>query len=522
MTRLITSTCCGIGGGISNPIEIGANTPIPRSIFLPPGFVPNQQVTGSNDIFYPAGRPLPVEVLVPIGTVFPIPFHIPAGLPLSDTWSEDKSSNGTLFLPLNFWDGPHTVTCNEPCGIVFPPLTTTTTWTPPPVYYKTKSTTVTTTVPPYTTELITISKTRVSRTQPTQTIRPKPGPKPICFWLPIINIPICPPALRPFPPLVPEVTLIPVPPGGTPGPTNPGNKPPGEEGGEKSCALRLDFTDDDGSDSSGDSYPGAGKDNRPVNYTPPGAGVGQPNTVTVTVRPTEIVTVTQDSTTVIVVTPTNPYPYTWTNQYATYSLACESSTIANYGGFLVTGCAGTSSTIWPRGTPDPQPDPTNNPPNPQPTKGWYECNDGETGPWGQFCPGLGTGLRNGLDKCSELCDYIVENCPRGEESKSYSSSVGFFKWIRARGAYYDGRDCPTDKNNCMPFCKKAAFGPFAQGPNYSGAYSLGCDSSRERKIALFHSRGGCASRIGGLRVGDGFFEYAGDESLIGMSPAYYD
>lgn len=215
-------------------MEIGAGTPIPRPLFLPAGFIPNQQVMAADETVYTGGQPLPREILIPIGTIFPIPFIIPPGLPLSNTWSpvlsEDK--NGTLYLVGDFWSGNHSVFCSYPCTLVFPPLTTSTTWTPPIITYQIQSTTTSTIIPPYTTELIRVSKTTVQRELPakaTHTIDPKPHPKPLCFRLPLIGIRLCPPELKPFPPPVPTVTIIPIPPGGKPGPTAPGNRPTPEE-----------------------------------------------------------------------------------------------------------------------------------------------------------------------------------------------------------------------------------------------------------------------------------------------------
>jgi chitinase len=40
--RRITSTCCGTGGSVGNPILIPAGVPTPMDIPLPAGFTPNQ------------------------------------------------------------------------------------------------------------------------------------------------------------------------------------------------------------------------------------------------------------------------------------------------------------------------------------------------------------------------------------------------------------------------------------------------------------------------------------------------
>lgn len=232
-------------GGVSNPLEIGAGAPLPRSMFLPPGFVPNQPVTASDGTVYLPGQPLPREILIPIGTTFPVPLIIPPGLPLSNTWSPvtNGTGNGTLYLTGDFWNGPHSVWCSYPCTLVFPPITSTTTWTPPPITYKTKAATTSTILPPLTTELIRISKTTVTRQQPakaTHIIFPKPHPRPMCIRLPIIRIMICPPKLKPFPPPVPTVTIIPIPPGGKPGPTTEDNRPTQEE--EQVSVVQSSFT----------------------------------------------------------------------------------------------------------------------------------------------------------------------------------------------------------------------------------------------------------------------------------------
>lgn len=214
-------------------------------MFLPAGFVPNQPIPASDGSVYPPGQPLPREILIPIGTTFPIPLLVPPGLPLSNTWSPEAdgdydNGNGTLYLVPDFWDGPRSVWCSYPCTLVFPPITSTTTWTPPVITYKTDKSSASTTIPPYTTELIRISRTTVERrNQPTSTaahiILPLPHPKPLCFRLPLIRVKICPPKLRPFPPPVPPVTIIPIPPGTKPEPTNKDNKATPEEEEVRHC-----------------------------------------------------------------------------------------------------------------------------------------------------------------------------------------------------------------------------------------------------------------------------------------------
>ncbi|KAJ6790315.1 hypothetical protein PWT90_11148 [Aphanocladium album] len=388
LCRLITSTCCGVQGGVSNPIEIGARVPIPRPMFLPPGFIPNQPVTDKNGATFAAGQPLSQEILVPIGAIFPVPFLIPPGLPLSDTWSPDarnNTGNRTLYLIPGFWNGPHTIKCQFPCTIVFPPMTTSTSWSPPPITIGSDPTKTTTTIPPYTTELIKISRTTVEtqKSQPTQTIYPKPGRKPLCFKLPIVKIRICPPAFKVFPPPVPPVTILPIPPGGKPEPTNTNNEPTPEEEQEEeedddeeeeeSLCMAGPYSDDsDGADGAGDdSYPGAGTDNTPDDYQTPGAGIGRPSTSiitatkTVTVTPT--VTVTNDVT--ITVAPTDYYKFTSTRGSGD-TVVCQSSGVIDFFGEKISTCEGERSVIPRTTTSEPPPPPP--PPAQTIAWGWFQ------------------------------------------------------------------------------------------------------------------------------------------------------
>ncbi|KAK0648213.1 hypothetical protein B0T16DRAFT_444342 [Cercophora newfieldiana] len=277
--RLITSTYCGVGGSVSNPIVIGAGTAIPRPLILPRGYKPNQPVKDDRGTWYLPNNPLPSDIVVPIGFIFPIPFIIPRGLPLSDLWSDDgqnDDTNGTLYLPPGFWAGDRKVSCYYPCTLVFPPLTTTTTWDPPSVTVTTSGRTTTTDPPPYTTEWISISKTTIasdSGSPETRVVQPSPAPKPLCFTLDliIIKIQLCPPELKPFPPPVPSITIFPPPPGQRP---EQDNKPtPEQQQSEEiedeedyGVCLLVDVLDDedywDSSDSD-NTYPGAGADNQP-------------------------------------------------------------------------------------------------------------------------------------------------------------------------------------------------------------------------------------------------------------------
>jgi hypothetical protein len=204
-------------------------------MFLPAGFIPNQAVTADDGIVYPAGKPLDKEIIVPIGTIFPVPFSIPKGFPLSNTWSpdpeDDSEEDGSLiYLPGDFWTGPFSVSCSFPCTLVFPPVTTTTSWDPPPFVATASGVTTTVDPPLYTTQLIRVSKTTVTSaagSSPTKTIQPEPADKPMCFTLDliIIKIEICPPKLDISLPPLPKVSIGPLPPGGKPGPTTQNNKP---------------------------------------------------------------------------------------------------------------------------------------------------------------------------------------------------------------------------------------------------------------------------------------------------------
>lgn len=221
---------------MSNPLEIAAGTLLPRSLILPAGFVPNQPLQDEEGVRWPAGKPLPREIVIPRATTFPFPFLVPNGLPLSDKWSPtaEGQSNGTLYIIPNFWDGDHSVRCQYPCTILFPPATKITTWTPPPFTFSTTGWTTTVTPPVITTALIRISKLTVTSdpgSPATKVVAPVPGPKPLCIpiYIIITTIYICPPALFPFPPPLPMVTIGPLPPGGRSHPVNEPNKPTPEQ-----------------------------------------------------------------------------------------------------------------------------------------------------------------------------------------------------------------------------------------------------------------------------------------------------
>lgn len=206
---------------------IGGGTATPRPLFLPPGFVASQPIIVSDGVVYLPGKVPPHEIIVSIGTIFPVPFLIPKGLPLSDTWSsgqsDDSGVNGTvLYLPGDFWVGPKSVSCSFPCTLVLPPVTTTRTFDPPPFVITTSGVTTTVDPPIRTTELVPVSKITVTSdpgSSPTKTIQPQPADKPVCspLNLGIVTIKICPLAINSLPSL-PQISTGPLPPGGKPGP----------------------------------------------------------------------------------------------------------------------------------------------------------------------------------------------------------------------------------------------------------------------------------------------------------------
>ena len=229
---------------MSNPIAIAPNTPIPEPLILPGGFIPNQVIPDITGTSWPAGVPIPQQVIVPAWTSFPFPFLIPPGLPLSDTftpWAPDSGddngsdgSNNTMYIITTFWEqAENTVYCTFPCTILFPPLTSTTTWTPVPFWLTVSGSSTFVQPPIQTTQLVRLSKTTVQSSQgsgPTLVISPLPALKPLCFTITIpfigtIKIGFCPPEWSPFPPTIkiPTVTILPIPPGGNTGPVNPGN-----------------------------------------------------------------------------------------------------------------------------------------------------------------------------------------------------------------------------------------------------------------------------------------------------------
>ncbi|KAF2271257.1 glycoside hydrolase [Westerdykella ornata] len=153
--RRITSTCCGTGGSVGNPILIPAGVPTPMDIPLPPAFAPNQSFTDSNGTLIPANQALPRETIIPRNTVFTQPFIIGPGTPLREGESDDQNSNSSshIWLSPHIWDDPNPqVQCFFPCTFVLPPWPSFTTTVDYPRITVTRSGTIQTTLtfPPLT------------------------------------------------------------------------------------------------------------------------------------------------------------------------------------------------------------------------------------------------------------------------------------------------------------------------------------------------------------------------------------
>ncbi|KAH7091907.1 hypothetical protein FB567DRAFT_557562 [Paraphoma chrysanthemicola] len=152
--RLITSTCCGTGGTVGNPITIQPNVPTPMDIPLPAGFTPNQSFRDTSGTVVPANQPLPRETIIPRGTTFTQPFKIPSGMPLRQGESDDQSTNSSLiWLSPEIWDNQNPeVQCLFPCTFVLPPWPSYTTTIDYPRITVTRSGTIQTTLtfPPIT------------------------------------------------------------------------------------------------------------------------------------------------------------------------------------------------------------------------------------------------------------------------------------------------------------------------------------------------------------------------------------
>jgi chitinase len=128
--RLVTSTCCGNGGSVGNPILIPAGVATPMDIPLPAGFTPPQSFTDLNGAIIPANQPLPRETIIPQGTTFTQPFVIGPGMSLRQGEGDDQSANSSnlVWLSPEIWDSPNPqVQCFFPCTFVIPPYTSYTT-----------------------------------------------------------------------------------------------------------------------------------------------------------------------------------------------------------------------------------------------------------------------------------------------------------------------------------------------------------------------------------------------------------
>jgi chitinase len=124
--RLITSTCCGNGGSVGNPVLIPAGIATPMDIPLPAGFTPPQSFTDPSGIVVPANQPLPRETIIPQGTVFTQPFVIAPGASLRQGEGDDQNSNSSnlVWLSPEIWNSPNPqVQCFFPCTFVLPPYT---------------------------------------------------------------------------------------------------------------------------------------------------------------------------------------------------------------------------------------------------------------------------------------------------------------------------------------------------------------------------------------------------------------
>lgn len=122
--RRITSTCCGTGGSVANPILIPAGVPTPMDIPLPAGFTPNQSFQDASGNTVPANKPLPQETIIPRGTVFTQPFLIAPGTSLREGEGDDQNSNSSslVWLSPDIWNDPNpNVQCFFPCTLVLPP-----------------------------------------------------------------------------------------------------------------------------------------------------------------------------------------------------------------------------------------------------------------------------------------------------------------------------------------------------------------------------------------------------------------
>ncbi|KAF6823885.1 carbohydrate-binding module family 18 protein [Colletotrichum musicola] len=257
--RLITSTCCGVGGSVGNPIEIPAGVPVPMDIPLPGGFVPNQPFTDADGKTIPANQPLPKETILPRGTSFPSPFLIEPDQPLRVGENDDTVGNGSvIWLSPGIWDNDRPdVSCYPPCTLLLPPWLNNTFTIDYPLITSTDTVrhrTTTITFPPITETRRPIQPIipETTTTWPvvtwydddgqhtTRPPVPPPPPPPLAIPIPEITIKVGPP----FPTVRPCAFPGPGCPAPTPVPGDdgyiPGEGDPSEEEGDpdKTCLLQ--------------------------------------------------------------------------------------------------------------------------------------------------------------------------------------------------------------------------------------------------------------------------------------------
>jgi len=300
--RRLTSTCCGTGGSIGNPIVIAARVQTPMDIKLPAGFKPNQRFLDSRGKAYAAGVPLAEDTTLPIGSVFANPFLIPAGQPLCAGEDIDES---LVWIDPTIWSSATPqVTCSPPCTLVLPPWDRKGTIDYPLVTISTPGLTTTLTRKPITVTEWIVSPVTITTPTPTEgvtTITITPTLASTTTWDPITytendgtvkttrppGIHPPPPIIRPDPP--PPIKVV------FPGPPGPKVKPcsfpiidkifcpPGTRGGDFGKTGGEDEKDKDKEElnvclfsSSGDEGGGTGGNG---GGTPqdPGAPVNTPN-----------------------------------------------------------------------------------------------------------------------------------------------------------------------------------------------------------------------------------------------------
>lgn len=228
--------------------------------------------------------------------------------------------------------------------------------------------------------------------------------------------------------------------------------------------------------------------------------------MTVTVAP-----VPKDTKPVTTTPPTSTskdaYLWSYRGDFADYTVYCETSrTLSINADLTPTQCMGSSSTSWPdnitktRPTPTSNPDPTQ---QPKPNGGWFECNDGGSGP--VAAPGCGKGIcvSPPHGDCEKLCQGVMSACPNGKKDFSINKMLGFGLsvdlWVRDGTSFGDERDCPQDKATCNSFCKDAYYGPIRKGLDYCGGYAYACDRTGKRSLATLSIMGQCG--FGGTGLG---------------------